>query len=73
MKGKIGFIKTDYDVTEMENNTNTVKLENFARKSVVQIYFPDRDRSYAYYNDQFDLKWNNKCFYAPFAFIEYNI
>lgn len=56
MKGKIGFIKTDYDVTEMENNTNTVKSENFARKSVVQVYFPDRDRSYAYYNDQFDLK-----------------
>ena len=26
------------------------------RKSVVQVYFPDRDRSYSYYNDQFDLQ-----------------
>ena len=41
MNGKIGFIKTDYDVTEMENNTNTVISESFARKSVVQVYFPD--------------------------------
>ena len=62
MKGKIGFIKTDYDVTEMENNANTVKSENFARKSVVQVYFPDRDRSYAYYNDQFDLKCGDMVF-----------
>lgn len=62
MKGKIGFIKTDYDVTEIENNTNTVKSENFARKSIVQVYFPDRDRSYAYYNDQFDLKCGDMVF-----------
>lgn len=26
------------------------------RKSVVQVYFLDRDRSYSYYNDQFDLQ-----------------
>lgn len=26
------------------------------RKSVVQVYFPDRNRSYSYYNDQFDLQ-----------------
>jgi len=25
------------------------------RRSVVQVYFEDRDRSYAYYNDRFDL------------------
>lgn len=62
MKGKIGFIKTDYDVTVMENNKNTVKSESFARKSVVQVYFPDRDRSYAYYNDRFDLKCGDMVF-----------
>lgn len=26
------------------------------RKSIVQVYFPSRDRSWPYYNDQFDLK-----------------
>ncbi|MBP3392401.1 MAG: hypothetical protein J6L76_06405 [Clostridia bacterium] len=25
------------------------------KNSIVQVYFPDRDRSYAYYNDQFEL------------------
>lgn len=56
MKGKIGFIKTDYETKEFENKLETGKMEIMARKSVVQVYFPDRDASYAYYNDQFDLK-----------------
>ena len=56
MKGKIGFIKTDYVAKEMENKLDTGKPEIIARKSVVQVYFPDRGASYAYYNDQFDLK-----------------
>ena len=56
MKGKIGFIKTDYVAKETENKWDTGKMEIMARKSVVQVYFPDRGASYAYYNDQFDLK-----------------
>ena len=62
MKGKIGFIKTEYEVTGIENNMNAVNTEVVARKSVVQVYFPDRDRSYAYYNDQFDLKRGDMVF-----------
>ena len=56
MKGKIGFIKADYTEKEMENKLDTGKTEIIARKSVVQVYFPDRGASYAYYNAQFDLK-----------------
>ena len=56
MKGKIGFIKTDYVTKETENKMDTGKTEIIVRKSVVQVYFPDRGASYAYYNDQFDLK-----------------
>ncbi len=29
--------------------------ENQVRRSVAEVYFPDRNRSYSYYNDKFDL------------------
>ena len=56
MKGKIGFIKMDSDTKEMENKVDIGQTEIMARKSVVQVYFPERHASYAYYNDRFDLK-----------------
>ena len=56
MTGKIGFIKDNYETKITEDRQGTVKPEITARKSVVQVYFPDRDRSYAYYNNKFDLK-----------------
>lgn len=56
MKGKIGFIKADYEAKETENKLDIGKMEIVAKKSVVQVYFPDKGASYAYYNDQFDLK-----------------
>ena len=62
MKGKIGFVKTDYETKDMENQFNAIKTEVVARKSLVQVYFPDRDRSYAYYNDQFNLKCGDMVF-----------
>lgn len=39
-------------------NTEITERENIktARKSVVQVYFPHRSASWAYYNDSFDLK-----------------
>lgn len=62
MTGKIGFIKTDYETKTTGNRTEIVEPEITARKSVVQVYFPARDRSYAYYNDQFDLKCGDMVF-----------
>ena len=41
---------------EMENKVDIGQTEIMARKSVVQVYFPERHASYAYYNDRFDLK-----------------
>lgn len=35
MKGKIGFIKTNYETTEMENQLEAVKTKVVARKSLV--------------------------------------
>ena len=62
MTGKIGFIKDNYETKTTENRQDTAKPEITARKSVVQVYFPDRDRSYAYYNDKFDLKCGDMVF-----------
>lgn len=56
MKGKIGFVKNDNEVKETVKQMDVGKTEIIARKSVVQVYFSDRCASYAYYNDQFDLK-----------------
>ena len=56
MAHKIGFIKEDYESKETELKREVVREETIARKSVVQVYLPDRDRSYSYYNDQFDLQ-----------------
>ena len=56
MAHKIGFIKEDYESKATEQKREVVREETIARKSVVQVYFPDRDRSYSYYNDQFELQ-----------------
>lgn len=54
MKYKIGFYAKD-----TEENTRLTSPEGKAKatpvKSVVQVYFPERNREYAYYNDAFDL------------------
>lgn len=37
------------------NEPKMTEKTNISRKSIVQVYFEERDRSWAYYNDQFDL------------------
>lgn len=37
------------------NKPKMIEKTNISRKSIVQIYFEERDRSWPYYNDQFDL------------------
>lgn len=37
------------------NKPKMIEKTNISRKSIVQIYFEERDRSWSYYNDQFDL------------------
>lgn len=51
---KIGFTA---EIPERETAEITYTAESAAapRKSVVQVFFPARNRSYAYYNDRFDL------------------
>ncbi len=55
MKYPIGFtntkIENTQDITPITSDIATVA----PRKSLIQVYFPDRNRSYAYYNDKFDL------------------
>ncbi len=56
MSFKIGFFMGE---TNQKTNTNIGKKKEEAtvgRKSMVQIYFPTRNLSLAYYNDLFDLK-----------------
>ena len=56
MKFKIGFSAE----SEAEREENRIIRETETapepKKSVVEVYFSDRDRAYAYYNDRFDLK-----------------
>lgn len=56
MAYKIGFIKEDYERKVVEEKREIVKEEIVPRKSVVQVFFSDRGRRFAYYNDQFDLQ-----------------
>ena len=55
MKFKIGFT-----AEQTNNNTMTAncerKTQTGIRRSVVQVYFPQRHMELAYYNDMFDLK-----------------
>lgn len=53
MKYKIGF--HGYEEDNKEDLQVIVTVENKPVKSVVQVRFPSQGRSFAYYNDQFDL------------------
>ena len=55
MSFKIGF-KTDDENNERRLETIKKAPSGEARKSVVDVYFPDRHITCAYYNDKFDLK-----------------
>lgn len=62
MRYKIGF---DVDYSEKKSETICpVPREVQPRRSVVQVYFPCRKTSWAYYNDCFDLK------VGDFVFVE---
>ncbi|MDO4380407.1 MAG: hypothetical protein Q4D20_05995 [Clostridia bacterium] len=54
MKFKIGF--SAESEAEKEENKIICETAPEPKRSVVEVYFPDRDRAYAYYNDRFDLK-----------------
>ncbi len=63
MKFKIGFSaeKEDNKVVILENNQsdcidNALEKNEDIRKSVVEVFFPDKGTSYPYYNDMFNLK-----------------
>lgn len=59
MSFKIGFSVE----TENENKCKTVKKEvPIIKKSVVQVYFPDRHLTCSYFNDKFDLKCGDLVF-----------
>lgn len=52
---KIGFTANIYDEEKLSNEI-VEQTEFTPRKSVVEVHFPSRDRSYPYFNDSFDLK-----------------
>lgn len=52
---KIGFTAEIPETNTTEITYTEVSAEIKPRKSVVQVYFEARNRSYAYYNDMFDL------------------
>lgn len=51
---EIGFLK-ETEKQEVEKQVYRVNREA-PRRSVVQVFFPERGKSYAYYNDRFNLK-----------------
>lgn len=55
MKFKIGFASDSYGKPQEDNTYPIVPRAVVPRKSVVQVMFPGRGSSLAYYNDQFDL------------------
>ena len=54
MKYKIGF--HGYEENNNEDLQVAEAVENKPVKSVVQVRFPSQGRSFAYYNDRFDLR-----------------
>ena len=56
MSFKIGFTSENINTTLPQETAAVPQAEAAPRKSVVQIYFADRNMILAYYNDRFDLK-----------------
>lgn len=64
MAFKIGF-NTEYGDEEknrVEDMSQVEKAEIIPRKSLVQVGFPNRDKTLAYYNDKFDLHRGDRVF-----------
>ncbi len=54
---KIGFtVEKEYEMKKVMENTPVQKKVQVVKKSVVDVFFPDRHLTCSYYNDLFDLK-----------------
>lgn len=57
MSFKIGFVaEPEKNEPTYQNTTMQKEFRTAAKKSVVDVYFPDRNITCSYYNDMFDLK-----------------
>lgn len=56
MSFKIGFNLKDTDEEKDETLCGVTEAATLPSKCVAEVYFPDRKRSYSYYNCDFDLK-----------------
>ena len=56
MAFKIGFVADEYENKVVETVHNVPQPMVAARRSVVQVYFPNNNVTLAYYNDRFDLQ-----------------
>ena len=56
MSFKIGFTAEKEEPKKIIENTPSQKTVPIAKKSVVDVFFPDRHMTCSYYNDLFDLK-----------------
>ena len=59
MTFKIGFTAEHPESKSVETAYTVSKQPSAPRKSVVQVHFPKRNMTLAYYNDQFDLRRGN--------------
>ena len=55
----IGFSAKAQNETEVETPKTPLQNNRESRKSVVEVFFPARGRSWTYYNESFDLKVGN--------------
>ena len=62
MSFKIGFTAENSEKSLNENVYTATQNTETPRKSVVQVYFADRNMTLAYYNDQFDLHCGDTVF-----------
>ena len=62
MKFKIGFHADNGSANTEAAQTESLTQKAEIRKSLVEVYFPVRNRAYSYYNDRFDLhEGDNVC------------
>ncbi len=60
MSMKIGFSTEPEKKTVQERPAQTTDAKTAGTKSLVKVYFNERDAAYTYYNDQFDLKCGDR-------------
>ena len=62
MSFRIGFTAEESAIDTIETAVDVARQTAVPRKSVVQVHFPKRNMTLAYYNDMFDLHCGDMVF-----------